>query len=135
MASLGMVFGQYADDVVEYVTSPLTGIQRGKIFPPSIAEVVNACDARMAEQARIKRYRNWGKNDPETLAIEGPKNDDRPSYDDLLEKYGPNFGLGQAEEEARAKSVMPAPTADQLRHHYAHYKLAFEPKDRSEAAE
>lgn len=134
MASLGMVFGQYPDDVVEYITSPLTGIQRGKTFPPSIAEIVAACDARMADMARANRYRNWGKSNLDALAIEGPKPEDRPTYDDLKAKYGENFGLGAAVEEAKQAARVPAPNADQLRHHYAHYDLAFKPKDRSDVA-
>lgn len=126
MASLGLVFSQYPDDVIEYISGPLTGVQRGKIFPPSIAEIVAACDARLAEIARVKRYRNWGKN--EVPELEGPKNESRPSYDDLKAKYGENFGLGAEVEEARAKAAVPAPTVDQLRHHYAHYSLGFRPK-------
>lgn len=44
MAQLGMVLDQYADEVVEYVSSPLTGVQRKSEFPPTIAKIVTACD-------------------------------------------------------------------------------------------
>src|SRR5216684_3461108 len=50
---------QYADEIVVYVTDPRTGVQRGSVFPPTIAEVVRACDAHNAELQRIERYRNW----------------------------------------------------------------------------
>src|SRR4051812_43103860 len=130
MASLGLVFSQYPDDVVEFVTDPRTGVQRGKTFPPSIAEVVSACDTRLADKARLRRYMNWGKNDPVAL-LEGPKNEDRPTYDDLKSKYGQDWGIGA--EEKQSRKAAPAPTGDQLRHHYQHYNLAFKPK--AEAAE
>jgi hypothetical protein len=90
MVSLGIVLEQYCDEVVLYVTNPRTGIQRRSIWPPSIAEVVRACDARQAELHRIERYKNWGRNnDPK---LEGPKVN-KPSYDELIAKFGPNFGL------------------------------------------
>jgi hypothetical protein len=86
---LGMVLEQYSDDIVVYVTDPRTGIQRSIRWPPTIAEVVSACDARHAELQRIERYRNWGRNE---RRLESPK-DNRPSYEELIAKFGPNFGL------------------------------------------
>ena len=41
---LGIVFESYDISVIEFVTSPRTGLQRTCKFPPSIAEVVEACD-------------------------------------------------------------------------------------------
>lgn len=125
MASLGLVFSQYPDDVIIYVTDPRTGVQRGKVFPPSIAEIVGACDARLADKERMRRYMNWGRNEPTPL-LEGPKNEDRPTYDDLKAKFGDNWGIGV--EEIKQRQAKPAPTADQLRYHYQHYNLAFKPK-------
>ncbi len=90
MVSLGMVLEQYADEIVVYVTDPRTGVQRGSVWPPSIAEVVRACVVRNAELQRTERYRNWGRNNDRKL--ESPKGN-RPSYEELIAKYGPNFGL------------------------------------------
>src|ERR1700694_2849012 len=90
MASLGMVLEQYSDEIVVYVTDPRTGIQRTIRWPPTIAEVVSACDARNAELQRSNRYRNWGRNNE--LKLETPKAK-RPSYEELIAKYGPKFGL------------------------------------------
>jgi len=125
IASLGLVFSQYPNDVITHVTDPRTGVQRGKTFPPSIAEIVSACDARLADKARMRRYMNWGRNDPTPL-LEGPKNEDRPTYDDLKAKFGDSWGIGA--EEKQQKVAKPAPNVDQLRHHYQHYYLAFKPK-------
>src|SRR5262249_27055314 len=52
IAQLGVILETYPDSVVRYVSSPLTGIQRRLKFPPSIAEVVQACDDQ------IERERN-----------------------------------------------------------------------------
>lgn len=50
-----MVLERYPDAVIRDVTSPLTGVQRRCKFPPSIAEVVEACDAEVARIERIRR--------------------------------------------------------------------------------
>src|SRR5450631_2209684 len=90
LASLGIVLEQYPDDVILYITDPRTGVQRACKWPPTISEIVEACDRRMQDQARVKRLQNWGKN--EVLALEAPR-DERPTYEQLKEKYGDNFGL------------------------------------------
>jgi hypothetical protein len=46
VAQLGMVLGEYSDEIVDYVTDPRTGIQRHQKFPPNIQEVAEACEAR-----------------------------------------------------------------------------------------
>lgn len=125
MASLGLVFSQYPDDVIEYVCDPRTGVQRGQKFPPTISEIVEACDARISDMKRRERYQNWGKN--EAPLLEGPR-EERPTYDQLKAKYGPDWGITVAEQK-RGPPV-PAPTIDQLRHHYQHYDLAFRPKEK-----
>jgi hypothetical protein len=61
MTQLGMVFEQYPDEVVIWVTDPRTGVQRSSKWPPSISEVVEACDNRSAYLARLERYVNLPK--------------------------------------------------------------------------
>lgn len=56
LAQLGMVFEDYPDPVIMAVTSPRTGIQRRIKWPPSIAEVVEACDAEMVAIETRARY-------------------------------------------------------------------------------
>lgn len=105
LMSLGLVLEQYPDDVIVWVTDPRTGVQRGLKFPPTISEVVEACDNRAAELARHERYRNWGKgNEGPRL---GPPTEKRLTADELKAKYGgPDWGLS---EPPRAPPV-PAPT-------------------------
>lgn len=53
---LGLVLERYADTVIQTVTDPRTGIQRRSKFPPSIAEVVEACEAEATAIETRKRY-------------------------------------------------------------------------------
>jgi hypothetical protein len=72
VTSLIIILAQYPDDVIDYVTDPRTGIQRRCKFPPTIAEIIEACDARMQDIAKRERFKNWGKRD-EPVAIGPPK--------------------------------------------------------------
>ena len=44
MNSLGAVLEEFPDEVVVYVTDPRTGIQRRSKWPPTISEVIEACE-------------------------------------------------------------------------------------------
>lgn len=56
IVQLGTVLETYPDWIVNYVTDPRTGIQRTSIFPPSIAEVVKACEDLYGP---IRRTKEW----------------------------------------------------------------------------
>lgn len=107
VTSVASVLESYPDEVIIHVTDPKTGIQRGCKWPPTVAEIVTACEVRMQDQARIKRLQNWGKN--ETPQLEGPR-DERPTIEQLKEKYGENYGLAP-EPESKPE---PAPSWDQI---------------------
>lgn len=106
---------QYPNEVVIYVTDPRTGVQRGQKFPPTISEIVEACDGRVAELHRNERFRNWGKPDGPT-ALEAPR-EDRPSVEELKAKYGENWGMTTLEGKP-SKPTFKAPTLDELVQHY-----------------
>lgn len=59
LAQLNVVLEGYSDAVVNEITSPKTGLQRRSKFIPTIAEVVEACDAEMARLERIRRLSEW----------------------------------------------------------------------------
>ena len=88
--SLNLVLGQYPNDVIKYVSDPRTGVQRGCKWPPTIAEIIEACEKRIAELARLHRLQNWGKSD--APAIEAPR-EERPTLEEMKEKYGEEWGL------------------------------------------
>lgn len=53
---LAMVLEAYPDAIVGDVCSPRTGVQRHAKFPPSIAEVVTACEGESERRAKIAKY-------------------------------------------------------------------------------
>lgn len=72
MLQLGMVLERYSDDVIRAVSDPRTGIQRRCKFPPSIAEVVEACEAEATSIATRARYASMPRPAPRAL-LEGPR--------------------------------------------------------------
>lgn len=114
---------QYPDEVVIHVTDPRTGAQRGLKFPPTIAEIVSACDAKMADIQRTKRYQNWGKNE---ALLEGPR-EPRPTLDELKAKYGKNWGLTPHEPPAGPRFMVP--NKEEIAAHYREYSLQFRPRE------
>lgn len=126
MAAIAAILSKYPMWVVTSVTHPATGLPSQKNWLPTVKEVTDSCNSTLApvaeREARSERVRL------QLAERERVKNTPRPSYDDLQAKYGKNFGLGVAVEEAARAAQIPAPTADQLRHHYAHFGLAFAPK-------
>lgn len=57
VAQLGVILCQYPEEVVTYITSPLTGIQRRSKWPPTISEVVDACMDHVEHLDRLKKPR------------------------------------------------------------------------------
>jgi hypothetical protein len=55
VAQLGIILSEFPEEVVVYVTSPLTGLQRRSKWPPSISEVVEACEAHLDHLKRVRR--------------------------------------------------------------------------------
>jgi hypothetical protein len=115
LTSLGLVLEQYPSDVIVYISDPRTGVQRRCKWPPTISEIVEACDDRVSELKRNERYRNWGKNDS-TLLLDGPQIP-RPTLEEIKLKYGPNYGL-TANEPPR-ESTFKAPSWDAITEAYA----------------
>lgn len=58
VVQLGTVLEAYPEDVIVEITSPRTGLQRRCKFPPSIAEVVEACNSALESKQRLERYRS-----------------------------------------------------------------------------
>lgn len=75
MAQLGMVLEDYPDAVIIAVTSPRTGLQRRSKWPPSIAEVVEACEAEVVSMDTSARYAAMQMR-PEVFCL--PLDRDRP---------------------------------------------------------
>lgn len=128
VTAIAAVLSKFPEKVITTVTDPRVGLPRKKTWLPSIKEVHDACEAEhepmreeAARQDRIARQLR------ERVELEEKP---RPTMAELKEKYGPNWGIVDPEEAKR--TVKPAPTIDQLRHHYQHYNLAFKPKNQGE---
>jgi hypothetical protein len=57
MVSLGAVLEQFPDEVITYITDPRTGIQRRLKWPPTINEIVEACEEHRDYLVRIRTQR------------------------------------------------------------------------------
>jgi len=106
------VLEQYPNDVIVYVTDPRTGIQRRCKWPPTISEIVEECDSRVAHLATMERYKNWGSGNK---LLEPPR-ENRPTLEEMKAKYGDNWGLTPQEPKAKAA---PAPSWDQIAEIYS----------------
>lgn len=54
-ANVGAVLEGYSDEVVRWVCDPRTGIQRRCTFPPTVSEIVEACDDHRDFLERARR--------------------------------------------------------------------------------
>jgi hypothetical protein len=106
MDSLGLVLMQYPNEVITYITDPRTGVQRRCKWPPTIAEIVGACDQHQDYLLKCERLRNWGKSEA-PLVIEAPR-EERPTLDELKARYGKDWGLTSL--DAKPKKPQPAPS-------------------------
>jgi hypothetical protein len=111
--AVSSVFTLYAPDVVQFVCDPRTGLPKTHRWPPTISEVHEACSERIADLERKKRFENWGHNDPEQrerLKDQGrlaAPVEIKPTLEELKERFGPNWGLGDTSMRA-AIGIAPA---------------------------
>jgi len=56
LIQVSMVLATYPDQVVSFVSDPLTGIQSRSKFPPVLAEIKELCDDRRAITERLRHY-------------------------------------------------------------------------------
>lgn len=96
IATLGALLEQYDPAIVEYVTDPLTGIQRRLKWPPSPAEVVEACVAEIQHREKVARYSNLPPPLPRLLR---PKFSADQSYEAMVKKHGRPAGPFEAGRE------------------------------------
>ncbi|WP_441235641.1 hypothetical protein [Bradyrhizobium sp. 930_D9_N1_4] len=131
VAAITAILARYPQDVITAVTHPATGLPSKKGWLPTVKEVVEACDEAneptIQNELRLKRIKE------QLEAREREDKGERPTLAQLKEKYGNNWGIEDPEDAKRV--VKPAPTAEQLRHHYQHYDLAFKPKNQGELEE
>ena len=89
IATLGAILEDYSPEIVEYVTDPKTGLQRRCKWPPTPAEVVEACAAEIAWRAKIAQ--NSGLSPVPRLPR--PRYGIEDSYEAMFKKYGRPTGV------------------------------------------
>ena len=57
VAQLGVILCDFSEGVVTYVTSPKTGLQRRSKWPPTISEVLEACEGHQLHLERLRKPR------------------------------------------------------------------------------
>lgn len=60
MVQAAAVLSEYDAAVVEYVTSPKTGLQRRQKWPPTTFEIGEACDAAVKQLAAERKLAEQG---------------------------------------------------------------------------
>lgn len=91
-------------------------------FPPRLAEIKEAAEAIMSNRVKeVQLKERLTQQRAETAERMAPRGD-RPTYAQLLEKYGPNFGIDPDGGARKAvEKTFRAPTVDELRAYYAEH--------------
>jgi hypothetical protein len=131
VAAITAVLARYPEEIITRVSHPVTGLPSKKGWLPTVKEVRDACEHEFEpireENARLKRIK-------EQLEMrERMDRGEKPTLAQLKEKVRRKWGPRRAEKPIEIKDQ--APNLDQLRHHYAHYDLAFKPKDYPQKSE
>lgn len=95
MTQLGVVLCNFPEEVVVYVTSPMTGLQRRSKWPPTLSEVIDACEQHQDHLAKLRKPRpTFQERLPEPLLRQRPQGymaqvfvpDGHPRYASLCER-------------------------------------------------
>jgi hypothetical protein len=89
IATMGSILEDYPQAIVEYITDPKTGLQRRCKWPPTPAEVVEACAAEIAWRTKIAQ--NSGLSPVPRLPA--PRFSAEDSYEMMFKKYGRPTGI------------------------------------------
>jgi hypothetical protein len=118
--NVGLVLEQYPAETIRFVTDPRTGVQRRHDWPPSVKNVVDACDQHMRETAMRRRYDNWGRGN---LMLDAPR-EVRLTREELKAKYG-DWGLDTTPDRVGTVSK-PVPSWDRIHEMYSNDTSALE---------
>jgi hypothetical protein len=97
VAAITAILARYPEVVITAVTHPVTGLPSKKGWLPTVKEVCDACDEAVEpivqNELRLKRI----KEQLETRERE--ERGEKPTLDQLREKFGGNWGLRRSEKE------------------------------------
>lgn len=92
VVQLGTILAEFPEEVIEYITSPRTGLQRRSKWPPTISEVLTACEDHQLYLARLRETKRAAPllRAPSKLGVPGSLANvfvpnDNPRYGRLVE--------------------------------------------------
>lgn len=89
LTTLCSILEAYPKEIVEYVTDPKTGLQRRCKWPPTPAEIVEACAAEIAWRTKIAQNSSLSP----VLRLPRPRFRVEDSYEEMFKKYGRPTGV------------------------------------------
>ena len=84
LLTLCSILEEYPPEIVEYVTNPKTGLQRRCKWPPTPAEIVEACAAEISWRTKIAQNSNLLP----VPKLPPPKFSAEDNYEAMFKKYG-----------------------------------------------
>lgn len=106
VAAITAILARYPEEVMTSVTHPATGLPSKKGWLPTVKEVAEACDEAVEftvqHEARLKRIKE------QMEAREREDRGEKPTLEQLKEKYGENWGL----ETPRTAKTLEERTAE-----------------------
>lgn len=100
------VLSNYPIEIVQRVVDPVTGLPSKVKWLPTIPEILSACEEIAGVQRRTAEYDERSKRQFEERAAEDAAREIRPTKEDMLAKYGPNFGLKLTPEPGPDKAEL-----------------------------
>lgn len=88
--AVAAVLGEYPSEVIKDVCDPRFGLPAKSKWLPTVSEVKQACEDAMVPIDRRQREQEAIEQRKRALAAPVLP---RPTYEELKEKYGPNWGL------------------------------------------
>lgn len=108
IATLVAILEEYPPEIVAYVTDPKTGLQRRCKWPPTPAEVVEACAAEIGFRTKVAQ--NSGLSPVPKLPR--PKFSAADSYEMMFAKYGRPTGPFERPGDDWSRRAPPHDHAD-----------------------
>lgn len=97
VAAITAILARYPEQVITSVTHPATGLPSKKSWLPTVKEVTDACDDTLEpivqNGLRLKRIKEQFE------AREREAKGERPTLEQLKEKYGPRWGISAVRPE------------------------------------
>lgn len=94
MTSIAAVLARYPEAVVIEVTDPRTGLASQADWLPTVREVSEACE-KLAQRAAAATKSDAAIAETLKRRLDEPVRAERPTTEQLKEKYGENFGLNR----------------------------------------